>query len=83
MIVNVADVCAYFLQELAKLTAFGVSGAEILFRRHHCADAASIRILSWAVHLPPLLWPDGLRAATQAWLKSHTPTVRDTEYSQQ
>lgn len=43
---HVADMCAYFLQELAKLTAFGVPGAEVLFRRHHRADAASIRILS-------------------------------------
>lgn len=68
--VRVADARAYFLQELAKLAAFGVPGAEVLFGRHHRADAASIGILSWAVHLPPLLGPDGLRAATQAWLKT-------------
>lgn len=64
--------CAYFLQELAELSAFGVSGAQILFGCHHCADAASVCILSWAVHLPPLLWPDGLHRGTQAqsWIQS-------------
>lgn len=63
---------AYFLQELAELSAFGVSGAQILFGCHHCADAASVCILSWAVHLPPLLWPDGLHRGTQAqsWIQS-------------
>lgn len=65
-----ADASAYFLQELAKLAAFGVPGAEVLFGRHHRADAASVGILSWAVHLPPLLGPDGLRAATQSMIKN-------------
>lgn len=67
-----AAACAYFLQELAELSAFGISGAQILFRCHHCADAAPICILSWAVHLPPLLWPDGLHTGTQAqsWIQS-------------
>lgn len=54
----------HLLQELAELPAFGISGAEILFRSHHCADATPICILSRAVHLPPFLWPDGLHRDT-------------------
>lgn len=50
----------YLLQELAELSAFGISGAQILFRRHHCADTSAVCILSGAVHLPAFLWPDGL-----------------------
>lgn len=63
----------HLLQELAELPAFGISGAEILFRSHHCADATPICILSRAVHLPPFLWPDGLHRETHAAINTqHT-----------
>lgn len=51
---------SYLLQELAELAALGISGAQVLLRSHHGADAASVCILSGAVHLPPLFGPDGL-----------------------
>lgn len=65
--------CTYLLQELAELSAFGISGAQILFGCHHRADAAPVCILSRAVHLPPLLWPDGLHAEAQARSWTHSP----------
>lgn len=68
----VSKECAYSLQELAELAAFGISGAEILFWCHHCADAASICVLSWAVHLPSLLWPDSLHTGTRAVMSAKT-----------
>lgn len=76
------NVYAYLLQELTELSAFGVPGAQVLFRCHHCADATPICILSWAVHLPPLLWPDGLHTETTGAAvnnTAHTPPDRRTK----
>lgn len=36
---------AYLFQQLSKLSAFGISGAQALFRRDHGADAAAVSIL--------------------------------------
>lgn len=58
----------YLLQELAELAAFGISGAQVLLGSHHGADAASVCVLSGAVHLPALLWPDGLQSHESAKL---------------
>lgn len=70
-------VCAYFLQELAELSSFGVSGAQILFGCHHCADTTPICILSRAVHLPPFLWPDSLCVQKHRLGYEHTHTEID------
>lgn len=65
--------CTYFLQELAELSAFGISGAQVLLGCHHGADAAPICILSRAVHLPPLLWPDGLHSGAGVQTRRKSP----------
>lgn len=65
--------CTYFLQELAELSAFGISGAQVLLGCHHGADAASICVLSRAVHLPPLLRSDGLHSGAGVPIRRRSP----------
>lgn len=57
---------SYLLQQLAQLSALGISGAQALFWCHHCADTAAISILGWAVHLPAFLGANGLRVGNTA-----------------
>lgn len=51
---------SYLFEELAELPAFSISGAQALLWRHHCTDAAAIRVLGRAVDLPTLLRADCL-----------------------
>lgn len=62
----------YLLEKLAKLPAFGIPGTQVLFWSNHCADASSIRILSWAVHLPPFF-------GTNLSLRKPTANTQNTD----
>lgn len=75
--------CTYFLQELAELSAFGISGAQVLLGCHHGADAAPICILSRAVHLPPLLWSDGLHSGAGVPIRRRSPQKLQTDVPNQ